>query len=150
MIITTCNKTGAEKISNAVAQRIIDGKMNHPNGFKTGWFDSEKMSKKIFYRSSYEERAYKILDNDENILSYISEPFRIPYSFNGSYHNYIPDLLIIDSSGKSTVVEIKPSYMQEDEQVAAKARIAQVFCESKNMLYEVWNESTLKVKELKG
>ena len=108
------------------------------------------MSKKIFYRSSYEERAYKILENDDNILSYFSEPFKIPYTFNGSSHNYIPDLLIIDLYGKSTVIEIKPSYMQEDVQVTEKATTAQSFCKSKNMLYEVWNESTLKAKELKG
>lgn len=67
------------------------------------------------YRSSWELRIFKYLDENKNVISWASEPIKIPYmnAFKGKIANYIPDLLIkfIDRNGNEVIelVEIKPA-----------------------------------------
>jgi len=68
----------------------------------------------IYYRSSYELKFMQYCDLRENILSYQSEEFFIPYvsPIDGKYHRYFPDFFIKykDKSGniKKAIIEIKP------------------------------------------
>jgi hypothetical protein len=68
----------------------------------------------IYYRSSYELKFMQYCDLSENILSYQSEEFFIPYvsPIDGKYHKYFPDFYIKykDKEGniKKAVIEVKP------------------------------------------
>ena len=48
---------------------------------------------------------------DKNGYIFKKNPFRIPYFYKGAWHNYIPDLLVIDRENANVwVEEIKSSY----------------------------------------
>jgi hypothetical protein len=69
---------------------------------------------KIVYRSSWELRFMKYVDENPNILQWASEELFIPYKspLDGKWHRYFPDFIIKmrDKDGKLLVkmVEIKP------------------------------------------
>jgi len=97
------------------------------NGWRKGKFIPKNPHKylgdinKITYRSSWEKRVFRELDDNEFILAWSSEPFGIPYMkpvmVNGvptvKKALYYPDIYVeyIDADGKERhqMIEIKPS-----------------------------------------
>lgn len=131
------SKETREKISKTRSDRTIAGKY-----FKTlrkGIYFSSKLNKEITYRSSWEKKYYEFLDEDENVISYIVEPLRVPYIYDRK-RNYIPDLLIVYITGKIFLIEIKPSCYIEAAINKAKFSAARIYCEERNMQFEVWTE----------
>lgn len=72
---------------------------------------------KIIYRSSWEQRAFEVCDNNPYVLEWGSEIIKIPYlapTMNGGTRvkNYYPDLYVVVSDGDGNVtrklIEIKP------------------------------------------
>ena len=69
---------------------------------------------KIVYRSSWELRFMKLLDERDDIIQWASEELAIPYKspIDGKWHRYFPDFLVRmrDRSGNIVVkmIEIKP------------------------------------------
>jgi hypothetical protein len=69
---------------------------------------------KIQYRSSWELRFMKYLDENSNIIQWASEEVIVPYKspLDGKWHRYFPDFVIKmrDKDGKVSVkmIEIKP------------------------------------------
>jgi DNA-directed RNA polymerase specialized sigma54-like protein len=97
----------------------------------------------MFYRSSYEKRYLEILEEEETVSSFETEPFRLPYMFEGSMKNYVPDVLVTKTDGKQYLVEVKPQYLTDNSQVLAKASAARVWCESNGVEYVIITESDL-------
>jgi hypothetical protein len=73
--------------------------------------------KNVFYRSSWEEEAFKFCDNNPNVLKWASEEIAIPYmcpTGNGGLRpaKYYPDLYMEyrNASGQvcREIIEIKP------------------------------------------
>jgi hypothetical protein len=64
----------------------------------------------IFYRSLWELKLLKFLDDNPDIIQYASEEFCIPYlnPFDQKYHRYFPDFWIKNKGGDIMVVEVKP------------------------------------------
>ncbi len=66
------------------------------------------------YRSGWELTFMRMCDNHPAVLSWASEPVRIPYRnpFSGKYTMYVPDFIMVyrNKSGKKIgeLVEIKP------------------------------------------
>lgn len=71
-------------------------------------------STNIIFRSSWELRAMKHFDDNDNIVFWCSEEICIPYRdpVTGSYRRYFPDFIIgvkqISGDIKTFVIEIKP------------------------------------------
>jgi hypothetical protein len=69
---------------------------------------------KIVYRSSWELRFMKYLDENANIIQWASEELFIPYKspLDGKWHRYFPDFVIRmrDKDGRvsTKMIEIKP------------------------------------------
>jgi hypothetical protein len=105
----------------------------------SGHHDSPKVGR-IFYRSTWEQTAYEILDKDDMVVNYKSEPFPIPYVFEEQDRNYYPDIFIEYSDGKILLVEVKPSFRLLDEQVQAKIVAAETYCETMGIDFDVWTE----------
>lgn len=96
-----------------------------PNsGYRQGYYKPINVSKyngplPIIYRSSWERKFCHWCDHNENVTSWMSEPFSIKY-FNildNKFHNYYPDFYFKIKRGlnennkpiiESYVVEIKP------------------------------------------
>jgi len=76
--------------------------------FKSGHFYSKKNNQKIHFRSGIEEKFYKILEQNENIIAYEAEPFTIDYLYNNENYDYHPDVLILFCNNTKELVEVKP------------------------------------------
>ena len=101
---------------------------NGQTKYVSGTFYSKKNKDKYTYRSSYELKCFLELEQDSNVVSYLSESLSIPYRDSCNRDRlYIPDILILFSDGSMCVWEIKPEEMLKDADVQAKARACQLF-----------------------
>jgi len=77
----------------------------------------------ITYRSSWELRVMKYLDDHPYVLEWASEELAIPYKspIDGKFHRYFPDFLVKmkDKDGKICVrmLEIKPANQSKSPKV---------------------------------
>jgi hypothetical protein len=130
-----------QAISKGVSQAVMDGKLDVKScTFKTGYHFSPKTNDKHYYRSSYELRAYQLLDADPDVALYITEPMVIPYTFKGKAKRYIPDLYIEYTDGSWSIIEVKPLYQLNWPSVQAKVACAQ---DALRWDYDVWTEAEL-------
>lgn len=61
-------------------------------------------------KSSYETRFVEMLEADESVVSFVYEPFRIRYWFEGTQLWYIPDFLVVYRD-REELIEVKPKRM---------------------------------------
>jgi len=103
--------------------------------FYSGSFYSNKNNTEYTFRSSYELAYYHILEDDNNVSSYIVEPFKIPYinPEDNRKHNYIPDLVVLYRDGSIKIIEIKPKALLSNKVVKSKASAARIFIKKSNM-----------------
>ena len=118
------------------------------------------------YRSSWERRAFVLLDKSDAVLRWSSESVEIPYSDptrGGSIHKYVVDLCVqyIDVRTHKTIttlIEIKPysqtimpkkgkksraTYMYQMLEFArniSKFKSAKAYCEKKGWRFVIWTE----------
>jgi hypothetical protein len=114
------------------------------NRGKHGYHESIKAGR-IMYRSTYELVAYQILDSLSKVLTYKSEPFRIPYLLDGVEHTYIPDILVTYTDRTLELIEIKPERQVSETSVQAKSLAAINFCDNLGIPYTIWTEKELRI-----
>jgi len=91
------------KISKGVTRAWEKGKRGR------GWYVyGRKAEKKVWVRSSWEERVVRVLDSHPCVLRYEVEPFQIPYWHNGNPHRYTPDFLVMLEGNIKELWEVKP------------------------------------------
>ena len=80
----------------------------------------------IVYRSSWELRVFKYLDDNPNVLEWSSEEYIIPYKspVDGKFHRYFPDIWArmqgVDGRTKTYLIEIKPEAQSIEPKVQKK------------------------------
>ena len=83
---------------------------------------------KVIYRSSWEARVMKYLDENPNVLQWQSEEVIVPYvsPIDGKYHRYFPDFVIKIRDKYDNIavkmIEIKPSSQSKPPQVKQKGQ----------------------------
>jgi hypothetical protein len=110
---------------------------------RTGYFFSGKNGKNLWYRSSYELQAYKILEGRQEVFSYSVEPFGIPYLYQTLSRMYYPDILVIYVDRRQELIEVLARWERSKDQRLAKFRAAQEYCLDKKMNFSVWDETDL-------
>lgn len=123
-------------------------------------------AKNIVFRSSWEAKFMKYLDEHPDVISWASEEFCIPYLSpkDRKMHRYFPDFFVKkknrDGIVESLVIEIKPKhqtklpekksmsrkYIQEVTTYAvneAKWKQAQEFCEDRKWKFVILTEDEL-------
>ena len=108
--------------------------------FREGYYQSTKMGKSLHYRSGYEAKLYEYLDADIEVASFDVEPFEIGYSYKGEAHNYIPDLIVHYTNGKTEIIEIKPSSQTALEKNQNKWHAAAKACKTRGWEFTVITE----------
>ena len=109
-----------------------------------GWHDSPKAGR-VFYRSSYEKKAFIRLDEDETIRNYQAEKVSVAY-FNPRKKitsTYLIDLKLQFTDGSEKFVEIKPKKWLDDAVVKSKIAAGREFAVTLGMPFEVWTEAEL-------
>ena len=138
-------------------------KPSHPEKY-------QKIPTTIICRSSWELKMCRWCDLNENIISWASEEFSIPYvsPVDNRVHRYYPDYLIKvkESTGKikTYVIEVKPkkqttppkrpkrqtkSYIYECQMYAvnqAKWKAAKEFCLDNGVEFKIITENELGIK----
>jgi hypothetical protein len=125
----------------------------------------------IIYRSSWELKFLRYLDQNPNVISYASEELAIPYisPVDGKKHRYFPDMVAKvrtpDGSTKTIMIEIKP-YSQTKHPVltegkrmkthlmdvarfgvnTAKWKAAREFCADRQWEFQIMTEKELNIK----
>ena len=133
-----------EKMSTIIADKIINGEWTHSTGFKGEHYVGKKNGgEETYLRSSYESMYARMLDSDEAVESWRHEPFRIPYFFEGSMHNYVPDFSVRMTDGTNALVEVKPLMLTESKANAAKKNAAEQWCSLNNFLLLTITEKDL-------
>ncbi len=89
--------------------RLIDVETNGFKRTKKGWFNFKNIDKKIFYRSSWEEKVLEELDSmiKTKVVSDVLVPKAIRYFYNFE-RNYFTDFEVILTNGKTLFIEVKP------------------------------------------
>lgn len=135
-----------EKLSIIVADKMVSGTWSPPTtGFKGEHYVGQKNGGiEAYLRSSYESTYARMLDADPNVTSWEHEPLRIPYLFEGSIRNYVPDFLITHVDGKKTLVEVKPDSLVDTASNIAKLKAATSWCELNDIGMVVVTEASLE------
>lgn len=133
-----------EKISIIVSDKMVSGSWSPPStGFKGEHYVGSKNGGVATYlRSSFESTYARILDDDVTVMAWEHEPFRIPYLFEGSTRNYVPDFLVTRDSGMS-LVEVKPAGLISSPLNLAKQHAAQLWCEANSVTFQTITENDL-------
>lgn len=132
-----------QKLSQATAKQYLEG-FNPQLHHKKGWHKSQKAGE-IFYRSSYEKKAYLILDKDENVINYKTENIQIKF-FNPIKNMdsiYLVDIEVEYKNQKRKIIEIKPEKWLKDQIVILKIEAAKKYAKESNIEFEVWTELKL-------
>lgn len=133
-----------EKLSKAISKLYLNGVYDgRENNYVTGWYDSCKAAGKIWYRSSYELKAYQILDADDFVMTYIPESVKVKYrDENDKIRYYIPDIQVIYYDQTYKIIEVKPQYMLGDENTMRKINAAKSKYGDR---FVVWTEKELGI-----
>lgn len=124
------------KMSEIRSIKIMKGETS--NGNKNGWYFSTKLNRNIRYLSSWEERAFILLDKNPEVVSFNPSPFRVSYLFKGEERFYIPDIKI-EVGSQSTVIELKPDCFKNYPINQAKFKAARSFCDKTNLNFKIFN-----------
>jgi len=148
--------------------------MTFGNKSHKGWFTPKNPKKyngdpnNIIYRSSWEKRVMKWLDEHPKVIWWCSEELVIPYRspVDNKMHRYFPDFIVKmrqkDGSVMTYVLEIKPHaqtkmptqkrrtkrYLQEAATYAVnqeKWRAADIFCKEHGWQFKVLTEKELGI-----
>jgi hypothetical protein len=120
--------------------RGFDPKTHH----RKGWHESPKAGR-VFYRSSYERRAFERLDADDSVLSYEVEVVTVKYHhpIKDIQSSYLVDLLVRYTDGHALLLEIKPLKLVFDDINQEKGKAALKYAKVRRWDYRVWTEIDL-------
>jgi hypothetical protein len=118
-------------VSMSLAQsKIITDNPKLHRKHKSGHFASDKMSKTMFYRSSYELKVCNFLEECKDVLSYEIEPLSVKYKNIKNKIRYTrPDFLIEMLDGRKIIAEVKPKSLIEYENNPYKINGLRKYCE---------------------
>lgn len=123
-------------------------------------------STNIIYRSLWEFKLMKYLDDHKQIEKWSSEEFCIPYRspIDRKMHRYFPDFWVQKENGEQMVIEVKPKqhllppkkpkrqtvkYLREMKTFAVNQRkfeVAAEYCKNKGMKWMIMTQDELGIK----
>jgi len=146
----TGRKLSKEHCDNISKSNII--KINQNNGLNPGLkgsvkgrFYSLKNRCDLYYESSWELVAFRILEQLSEVKWYSRCRFSVDYVYEQVIHRYIPDVLVTYTSGRQEVVEVKPNFKLKEDRVKLKINALRKYCKQNNMSCSVWTEKELHI-----
>ena len=89
---------------------------------------STKAQRRVWVRSSWEERVVRVLDASLRVRHFEEEPFQIPYILDGVERRYTPDFLVVSNDGIKELWEIKPDRFLDHPMNVAKFVALNAWC----------------------
>lgn len=142
-------ESSKDSMSKTKAARMSAGLYDKSKYGKSGYLITEKAGS-IFFRSSWEKKAFELLDEDKTVKCFEVEPFYIPYyrkeGDRSNKRNYVPDILITYHDDTIKLVEVKPKCYVDSAINIAKFEAARKFCDGKGWIFEVWTQDDIFVE----
>lgn len=124
-------------------------------------------SRNICYRSSFELKYMRYLEQSDDVLEWASEEISIPYISpkDGKVHRYFPDFWVRTRNKGEWIIEVKPLKETMTPQApkkpgkrflkevmtfgvnSAKWEAAKEFCNKNNMKFALVTEKELKIRK---
>jgi hypothetical protein len=146
---TTAARERQSRIATEVFRaRLCDGTFRAGRAIGGTYF-SNKNDRHMVFMSSYERRAFEILDAVDSVRSYEEQPYAISYCYRGARLQYVPDAIVRFKDGRSALLEIKPRSQLTKEKIIAKAKAAISFCQRRGLQYMIWTEDLLRLQGFK-
>jgi hypothetical protein len=111
--------------------------MNYEDDYPKFYRSNKIPTKGGLCRSPIELEYFRELDNDSDVVSYMPEPFKIPYDYNNKRLNYIPDVLIQYANGMKKLVEIKVLKEVSLPINIAKFNAAKEYAKNNEMVFKI-------------
>jgi hypothetical protein len=118
---------------------------------------SKKNHKNIFYESSYEYRAIRMMEIDPFVLNYERCGLSIPIpimgkDFRGDLRqlHYNPDFIVTFADGKKYIIEVKAKNLLKDSFVQVKLKTILDMIKYLDLNFMVWTEKELGFTSTKG
>lgn len=128
-----------ELLSELAIKRCID-----ETDFSRGKFFSDKNDCFIKHDSSYEVRAYELLEQLDKVVKYTRCNFYIKYLYEGITRRTNPDILLTYADGHKEVIEVKPvRIIKSCDKTRKKINVAHSYCKKLGIKYSVWTEKKL-------
>lgn len=129
------------KLSESITKKYVDGTW----AFAKGKYVSTLSGNEFYYRSSWELQKMQELDADASVVDWWAEKISIPYEFEGAWHHYVPDFLVLRADS-TTLIEVKPQALRDNEKNSAKRKAAQAYCKEKGWKFTEWEPDAYSVK----
>lgn len=104
------------------------------------WLSTSKGPSRLWVRSSYEQQAIALLENDPNVLSYEYEP-----RFVSGGRHFVPDFLVRYKTGV-VLIEVKSRWvlgLPENHSIVCRLRVARDYALSEGWEFQIWSEREL-------
>lgn len=122
-----------ERLSESITNLYLEGGQQ----WAEGEYTSSKTGETHNYRSSWELRYMKELDEDNEVKTWEYETIKLPYTFKGTSRHYIPDFMVTYQDDTKVLVEVKPASLTETKQNKAKEAVAREWCKSNMAKYKI-------------
>lgn len=126
----------------AAAKRTVSGYLLSMKGTH---FSPKVPKGVIYYQSSYEQKAFEVLDGDASVVSYERAHIAIPYEVDGELHHYVPDILVTYIDETKKIIEVKPKSMVDRIENQRKAVAGILYAADHGMAYKIWTEADLGI-----
>lgn len=140
-VVRTAKIASGEIVINrdAISKTVTDLYMNDGIAWATGTHFSSKMNKSFHYKASYEPQYMKLLDEDEDVISWEYEFTVILYELDGKKRRYVPDFHVTRTGNRHEFIEVKPVNLRTRPMNVAKRLTAIEFCKSRGWAYKEWS-----------
>jgi hypothetical protein len=136
-------------LSEEVKQNMSKGmaealhKIGRKNGYKSGWFVSNKFGTESFYRSSFEKQALELFEQMDIVVFLKSESCVLPYRKGNVIRHYVVDYHLQLDSGEEFLIEVKPFVMVDLPDNLLKFQAAEDYAEKNGMFFCILTENEL-------
>ena len=116
----------------------------NPRHYRRGEYYIARLNKTVWYRSSYELEAYKLIEADLNVVDVQDEPFRLHYRDEaGRKHSYTVDILVTYKDSLQKLIEVKPEIFINSIVNQLKFKAMKQYSEDNKIPFEIWTEKDL-------
>ncbi|GAA4722571.1 TnsA-like heteromeric transposase endonuclease subunit [Phytohabitans rumicis] len=115
--------------------------------FYSGWYWSATTGGLVAYESRLELARVLLADFDPAVVAIAAQPFQLSGMDAGRSRSHVPDLLLQDTSGLVTVVDVKPEHRLARPEVQAVFRWTEELVTAHGWAFEVWSGTDAVVLE---
>jgi hypothetical protein len=105
----------------------------------SGWYWSATTGTHVVYESRLELARLVLADFDRRVVGLAAQPFCVTAKVGTRVRRHVPDFLLVDSDGLTTVVNLKPADQLTEPKVASALAWAGAVFAARGWRHEIWS-----------